>query len=586
MGACINYLNPSIKKFFSQLSTKLNISEEDLIGRSHYLNASGISPEPANTEQYMEYLKYVFFMDPSNAVFFSKKSIEDSGSTVKDFSERIKAFKNLIEEYNNITKPTLDDTQKIQRESARILVPVVSYRNSTGKLQMRAAEVVIQEKSGRKENAEFQARVQESLARRNQIMRGATQFDVVYRALNLAQQMYGTEVIESPTFEKDHIYYRKAANAMEKKRSDAKTINGEVWVPVDGSVTQLDSNQIILPRSEIQSIDAKLGVTFGNANDLVARAFFESEAGFTEQDKKEATKTLESFRKNGILASNAQMSKESIAALVDKFKKIKSDLDKIYGKGKWKAWTKPFPIISKLVTRTREGVTTKYIAGEFDMVIVTEDGMIHPYDFKSAQIQNLAMNNSTNFSKFSQQLGNYAAMLESNPILGHRIDTRASVIETEFDYERDDSTPRINEVRLVNLGEVVEPALKMDKDVTLGSVAFLGLHDSMLIDPNSGAIYSPRAKSFKTTLQKQRDALNNSRSIMSARERIEVSRYIGKRILVKLNELSKQLGEENLAKILSERRNEILNSVFSEFKVTSETPADFVEKRALVYNNA
>ena len=56
---CLNHKDPTVDRFFTRLSEKLDIDKADLIGNGHFLNASDVAPNSDNAQTYEDFMKIV-----------------------------------------------------------------------------------------------------------------------------------------------------------------------------------------------------------------------------------------------------------------------------------------------------------------------------------------------------------------------------------------------------------------------------------------------------------------------------------------------------------------------------------------------
>lgn len=171
--------------------------------------------------------------------------------------------------------------------------------------------------------------------------------------------------------------------------------------PADTSVTQR-----IHGKQDIGAYGTPSSL-LGNTADDAARIFFENDGHIPENH------------------NIPNVTEEGRAELERDLNKIKTYLDKKFGKGKYGVITEEFPI-GGVINVNGENKT---IAGTMDMIVYTADGDIYIFDFKTKRLGTGSGEiNDTTLNGYKQQVNIYRQLIvANNPHLAGRVKTGALI---------------------------------------------------------------------------------------------------------------------------------------------------------------
>ena len=199
---------------------------------------------------------------------------------------------------------------------------------------------------------------------------------------------FESRIKRSDNFKEDHTYY----------------IDGQ---KVDTSVTQVLHGKQDLGQHGVAAS------YLGNTADDASRIYFE-----------EGETSLWSRNIPNVINDENKTGPNTKTALIEDIKKIETYLDNKFGKGKYRVVTKEFPIGGKIEVNGE----MKTIAGTMDMLVYTDDGKLHIFDFKTKRQNTNGEWSQETIQGYYNQVNIYRQLLEANfPELKGRIETGALI---------------------------------------------------------------------------------------------------------------------------------------------------------------
>ncbi len=212
---------------------------------------------------------------------------------------------------------------------------------------------------------------------------------------------FESRIKRSDNFKTDHTYY----------------IDGQ---KVDTSVTQVLHGKQDLGQHGVAAS------YLGNTADEASRVYFET--GVTSLWDSKIPNVINDENATGV---------NTKTALIEDIKKIETYLNNKFGKGKYRVVTKEFPIGGKIEVDGE----MKTIAGTMDMLVYTDDGKLHIFDFKTKRQNTDGTWSQETIQGYYNQVNIYRQLLEANfPELKGRIETGALIkFFTMYDAPSTDS---------------------------------------------------------------------------------------------------------------------------------------------------
>lgn len=205
------------------------------------------------------------------------------------------------------------------------------------------------------------------------------------KAVNQIEEHFKKRVKRSDNFAEDHIYYL------------------DDTIPIDTSVTQSIHGK--------KEIDSQWGIpssTLGNAVDEANRLYFDDKQQLYSDDYK-----VPNYHNSFTGVEDIVQLPNSKGKLIQDIRKIEKYLNNKFGAGHYKVITREFPIAGRIKINGE----FQTVAGTMDMVVVTDDGNIHIYDFKTNRINNTNDKNIMNpekVKKYTKQLNIYKQLIVKN----------------------------------------------------------------------------------------------------------------------------------------------------------------------------
>lgn len=206
------------------------------------------------------------------------------------------------------------------------------------------------------------------------------------KAVNQIEEHFKKRVKRSDNFAEDHIYYL------------------DDTIPIETSVTQSIHGK--------KEIDPQWGIpssTLGNAVDEANRLYFDDKQQLYSDDYK-----VPNYHNSFTGDEDMVQLPNSKGKLIQDIRKIEKYLDNKFGAGHYKVITREFPIAGRI----KIDGEFKTVAGTMDMVVVTDDGNIHIYDFKTNRINNVTddkqIMNPKKIEGYTKQLNIYKQLIVKN----------------------------------------------------------------------------------------------------------------------------------------------------------------------------
>lgn len=259
------------------------------------------------------------------------------------------------------------------------------------------------------------------------------------KAVDDIEEYFKSRVKRSDNFAKDHIYYL------------------DDNIPIDTSVTQS-----IHGKKEIDSQWGTVASSLGNAVDDSCRLYFDDKQELFREDHQ-----IPNYTESFIDIEGIPQQFNSKGQLINDIRKIEKYLNDKFGAGHYKVITREFPIAGRI----KIDKEFKTVAGTMDMVVITDDGNIHIYDFKTNRVNNNTnkkqIMSSEKVEGYTKQLNIYKQLIiHSFPDLKDKVKIEGLIVfNTEYPapsdnikYNKDkNNNVTINGKKLVKHGDYKAP---------------------------------------------------------------------------------------------------------------------------------
>ena len=259
------------------------------------------------------------------------------------------------------------------------------------------------------------------------------------KAINDVEEYFKSRVKRSDNFAENHTYY----------------LDNDI--PIDISVTQSIHGK--------QEIDPQWGVvalTLGNIVDDSCRLYFDN-----KQELINDSHVIPNYDESFIDIDGIPKMDNRKGRLIDDIRKIEKYLDNKFGAGHYKVITREFPIAGRIKINEE----WKTVAGTMDMIVLTDDGNIHIYDFKTNRINGIIdknqMMNSKKVKSYTKQLNIYKQLIVHNfPKLKDKVKIEGLIVfNTEYPAPSDtikysknaNNEILVNNDKLLNISDYKAP---------------------------------------------------------------------------------------------------------------------------------
>lgn len=207
------------------------------------------------------------------------------------------------------------------------------------------------------------------------------------------------------------------------KRSDNFKVDHTYYI--DGQKVDTSVTQVLHGKQDLGQYGVAASY-LGNTADEASRIYFE-----------EGIASLWNRNIPNVINDENATGPNTKAALIEDIEKIKVYLDNKFGKGKYRVITKEFPIGGKIEVNGE----MKTISGTMDMLVYTDDGKLHIFDFKTKRQNTNGEWSQETIQGYYNQVNIYRQLLEANfPELKGRIETGALIkFFTMYDNPSTDS---------------------------------------------------------------------------------------------------------------------------------------------------
>lgn len=232
------------------------------------------------------------------------------------------------------------------------------------------------------------------------------QLNEAEKTINKIEEYFESRVKRSDNFAEDHTYYL------------------DDNIPIDTSVTQS-----IHGKKEIDPQWGVIASTLGNTVDDSCRLYFDN-----RQELIDDNHVIPNYNESFIDIEGMPQMPNSKGQLINDIRKIEKYLDNKFGAGHYKVITREFPIAGRIKINGEFST----VAGTMDMVVITDDGNIHIYDFKTNRINNNTnekqIMNPTKVEGYAKQLNIYKQLIVHNfPELKDKVKIEGLIVfNTEY----------------------------------------------------------------------------------------------------------------------------------------------------------
>lgn len=302
-------------------------------------------------------------------------------------------------------------------------------------------------------------------------------------AVNKIEEYFGSRVKRSDNFAEDHVYYL------------------DDNIPIDTSVTQSIHGK--------KEIDSQWGIpssSLGNAVDDSCRLYFDNKQELFDDNHK-----IPNYGESFIDVEGMPQQYNSKGQLINDIRKIEKYLDNKFGAGHYKVITREFPIAGRIKINGE----FQTVAGTMDMIVVTDDGNIHIYDFKTNRTNNNTNDKNimspTKVEGYTKQLNIYKQLIvHSFPDLKDKVKIEGLIVfNTEYPAPSDtikysknaNGEVMLNDDLLLNNSDYKAPYIKNFEETN-----FIPIQD---IDGIEEEIANLPEKNNNTTIKETTDDNDN-----------------------------------------------------------------------------
>lgn len=491
-----------LNKYHDKNSTK-EIEIEEFIAESltqpliiKYLNSTNYK-EDTNIDEIAQNKKSILqkLMDILLKLFGIDGNINKSSILAKEYEilgNKLAAQNNISskETKSNRTKKKIQDTQrkKHKKEDTTEKTNITNNSPVEGTNQSNNTIPVNDEKTKSNVVETAKSNVEENTNNNTSASPVNTTVDLeklneAEDTVNKIEEYFETRVKRSDNFAEDHTYYL------------------DDNIPIDTSVTQSIHGK--------KEIDPQWGIpssSLGNAVDDSCRLYFDNKQELFDDNHK-----IPNYGESFIDVEGMPQQYNSKGQLINDIRKIEKYLDNKFGAGHYKVITREFPIAGRIKINGE----FQTVAGTMDMIVVTDDGNIHIYDFKTNRTNNNTNDKNimspTKVEGYTKQLNIYKQLIvHSFPDLKNKVKIEGLIVfNTEYPAPSDtikysknaNGEVMLNDDLLLNNSDYKAPYIKNFEETN-----FIPIQD---IDGIEEEIANLPEKNNNTTIKETTDDNDN-----------------------------------------------------------------------------